>query len=253
MNEAWGRLEVAVQHKGIQVRTIGPHDGPELVVHPNLRKEVGVGKWVKHRAVLVVEHRQNALLTPAGNGGEGRSHEASSADAGPPTAYFDALIACQLEALDLEAGGRERRHVPPSPRRITHLTARCAQKNHAPHGPLQLDSAAYSLEKPSAKAERCTVECVSRRWRLLSFGFAAALVAAGGACAALVGGVTGEVLTIVLISAGLCCALLLIFLEIGLDEERELARDDERRRTRKRSVLPPKLPPHRARWPRRPG
>ena len=94
---------------------------------------------------------------------------------------------------------------------------------------------------------------MSKRGRVLSFGFAAALVLAGGACAALVGGVTGEVLTIVLISAGLCGGLLLIFLEIGLDEERELARDDERRRTRKRSVLGPEAPPHRPRWPRRPG
>ncbi len=95
---------------------------------------------------------------------------------------------------------------------------------------------------------------MSKRGRVLSFGFAAALVVAGGACAALVGGVTGEVLTIVLISAGLCGGLLLIFLEIGLDEERQLAQDDEQRRTRKRSsVRPPKVPPHRSRWPRRPG
>ncbi len=95
---------------------------------------------------------------------------------------------------------------------------------------------------------------MSTRWRVLSFGLAAVLVLAGGACAALVSGVTGEVLTIVLISAGLCGGLLLIFLEIGLDEERERERDEEqRRRTPKRSVLAPKLPPHRARWPRRPG
>jgi hypothetical protein len=94
---------------------------------------------------------------------------------------------------------------------------------------------------------------VSTRGRVLSFGFAAALVLAGGACAALVGGVTGEVLTVVLISAGLGGGLLLIFLEVGLDEERELARDDERRSTRKRSVLGRKAPAHRPRWPRRPG
>jgi hypothetical protein len=28
MDEVRGRLEVAVQHKGIEVRTVGPHDGP---------------------------------------------------------------------------------------------------------------------------------------------------------------------------------------------------------------------------------
>jgi hypothetical protein len=94
---------------------------------------------------------------------------------------------------------------------------------------------------------------VSPRGRILSFGSAAALVIAGGACAALVSGVTGEVLTIVLIAAGLGGALLLIFLEVGLDEERELAREAERKRTRQRSALKSKTPSPRPRWPRRPG
>jgi hypothetical protein len=40
-----------VQHKGIEVRTIGPYDGSQLVVYANLRKEVGVGKWLEHGAV----------------------------------------------------------------------------------------------------------------------------------------------------------------------------------------------------------
>lgn len=78
---------------------------------------------------LVVEHGQDALLTPVGHGGEGRAHEAPPADSGPPTAYFDAGIVRQLEALYLEAGRCERRHVPPSPRRITDLTARCVREN----------------------------------------------------------------------------------------------------------------------------
>ncbi|HEV3034030.1 MAG TPA: hypothetical protein VGX72_04495 [Solirubrobacteraceae bacterium] len=94
---------------------------------------------------------------------------------------------------------------------------------------------------------------MSTRARILSFGSAAMLVVAGGACAALVSGVTGEVLTIVLIAAGLGGALLLIFLEIGLDEERELAREAERKRTRQRSALQSKTPSPRPRWPRRPG
>jgi len=51
MNEARGRLEVAVQHEGVEVRAVGPHDGPQLVVYANLRKEVGVGKWLEHGAV----------------------------------------------------------------------------------------------------------------------------------------------------------------------------------------------------------
>jgi hypothetical protein len=94
---------------------------------------------------------------------------------------------------------------------------------------------------------------VSKRGRVLSFGFAAALVVAGGLCAAFVGGVTGEVLTVVLIAAGLGGALLLIFLEIGFDEERELARDEERRSTPTRPVLGRKASSQRSRWPRRPG
>jgi hypothetical protein len=51
MNEARGRLKIAVQDKGIEVRAVGPHDGPEFVVHANLRKEVGVGKRLEHGAV----------------------------------------------------------------------------------------------------------------------------------------------------------------------------------------------------------
>jgi hypothetical protein len=50
MNEARGRLEVAVQHEGIEIRTVGPYDGSQLVVHANLRKEVGIGKWLEHGA-----------------------------------------------------------------------------------------------------------------------------------------------------------------------------------------------------------
>jgi hypothetical protein len=93
---------------------------------------------------------------------------------------------------------------------------------------------------------------VSPRARILAFGSAAALVVAGGACAALVGGLTGEVLTIVLISAGLGGGLLLVFLEIGLGEERDLARDEERRRLRERRALDADRRPRPTRWPRRP-
>ena len=72
---------------------------------------------------------------------------------------------------------------------------------------------------------------------MAAFSLAAALVLAGAACAALVGGVAGEVLTIVLISAGFAGALLLVFLEIGLGEERENAREEQRRRRRARRAL----------------
>lgn len=70
--------------------------------------------------------------------------------------------------------------------------------------------------------------------RLVMFGLAATLVLAGAVCAILVGEVTGEVLTIVLMSAGLTGGLLLVFFEIGVSEERELAREEERRHERER-------------------
>jgi hypothetical protein len=88
--------------------------------------------------------------------------------------------------------------------------------------------------------------------RIVAFGSAAALVVAGGGCAALVGGVTGEVLTIVLMSAGLAGGLLLVFLEIGLGEERDLARDEERRRKRDKRIVEARRRPWLRPWRRRP-
>jgi hypothetical protein len=79
------------------------------------------------------------------------------------------------------------------------------------------------------------------------------MVILGGACAALVGGLTGEVLTIVLISGGLAGGLLLIFLDIGLSEERDLEREAERRRKREMRALDLRRRPRLPRRPRRPG
>jgi hypothetical protein len=94
---------------------------------------------------------------------------------------------------------------------------------------------------------------VGHRLRIAAFGSAAALVVAGGACAALVDGVTGEVLTIVLMSAGFAGGLLLVFLEIGLGEERDLARDEERRRGRENRADDARRRPWLRQRPRRPG
>jgi hypothetical protein len=93
---------------------------------------------------------------------------------------------------------------------------------------------------------------VAPRSRILAFGSAAALVLAGGVCAVLVGGLTGQVLTIVLLSAGLGGAVLLVFLEVGLSEDRERARDEERRRKRRMLLFNPRRRPLRRR-PRRPN
>jgi len=61
---------------------------------------------------------------------------------------------------------------------------------------------------------------------------------------------TGEVLAIALITLGLGAVVLLMFLEVGLSEEREVAKEEKRRLQRatdgERRI-------RRRRWPRRPG
>jgi hypothetical protein len=91
---------------------------------------------------------------------------------------------------------------------------------------------------------------VAPRQRVLAFGSATALVVAGSICALLVGGLTGEVLAIALITLGLGAAVLLLFLEVGLSEEREVAREERRRRQRATDAERRRRP---HRWPRRPG
>lgn len=91
------------------------------------------------------------------------------------------------------------------------------------------------------------------RTRVAAFSSAGALVLAGALCAALVGGLAGELLALVLISAGLGGALLLVFLEIGLGEERDLEREAEQRRKRERRRLLDRRRQSAPRWPRRPG
>ncbi|HEY6778547.1 MAG TPA: hypothetical protein VI122_18715 [Thermoleophilaceae bacterium] len=92
------------------------------------------------------------------------------------------------------------------------------------------------------------------RWRALAFGSAAALVAAGALCAVVIGGLTGQVLAITLITVGLGGALLLLFLEVGLSEDRARAREaEERRRMRAAKRVDPGRRVRLPRRPRRPG
>ena len=67
------------------------------------------------------------------------------------------------------------------------------------------------------------------RTRVLAFGSAGALVVAGAICAAVVPGLIGQLLTIVLMSLGFGGAVLLVFLEVGLSEDRERAREERER------------------------
>jgi hypothetical protein len=73
---------------------------------------------------------------------------------------------------------------------------------------------------------------VVRRRRILAFGAAAILTVAGFLSAAL-GGLAGQIAGIALISLGLGGALLLVFYEVGLSEDRDRA-DEEKRRRRRR-------------------
>jgi hypothetical protein len=71
---------------------------------------------------------------------------------------------------------------------------------------------------------------VSRRVRIVAFGSAGLLVVIGALCAAVIGGGTGEALALVLVGLGLVGATSLVFLEVGLSEDRE--RDRAGRRAR---------------------
>jgi hypothetical protein len=93
---------------------------------------------------------------------------------------------------------------------------------------------------------------VAPRTRIYAFGSAAALVVAGALCAVFVNGLTGQLLTIALLLAGFGGALLLIFLEVGLSEDRDRAREEERQRKPPAPSGSPRRRPSAPRWPRRP-
>jgi hypothetical protein len=72
---------------------------------------------------------------------------------------------------------------------------------------------------------------VTPRSRSASFGAAAALVVAGVLCALLLDGTAAGVLSILLIGIGLVLAVALVFLAIGLSEDRARAEEERRRRS----------------------
>ena len=71
---------------------------------------------------------------------------------------------------------------------------------------------------------------MTKRSRIVAFGSTGLLLVAGALCAAAVGGETGEVLAMVLIGLGLVAATSLVFLEVGLSEDRERARERKAQR-----------------------
>jgi hypothetical protein len=67
-----------------------------------------------------------------------------------------------------------------------------------------------------------------RRRRILAYGGAALLTAAGFGSAAL-GGLAGQIVGIALVSAGLGGALIFGFYEVGASEDRDRAEEEARR------------------------
>jgi hypothetical protein len=68
---------------------------------------------------------------------------------------------------------------------------------------------------------------VTRRARIALYGSTALLIVAGVVCAAAFGGGTIQFVGFLLIGAGLIIAMGLVFLEVGLSEDRERARERE--------------------------
>ena len=80
---------------------------------------------------------------------------------------------------------------------------------------------------------------MTRRGRVLSFGAAAAAMVAGVIAGAIVGGITGEAIALAFVSVGAIAVVSLIFLEVGLSEDRE--REREAREARRAPRRPPSL------------
>ena len=81
---------------------------------------------------------------------------------------------------------------------------------------------------------------MSTRSRIVGFGGAGVLVVAGIAAAILVGGGTGQVLALVLISLGFVLATSLTFFEVGASEDRDLERSAEREREQREQRARPR-------------
>jgi hypothetical protein len=77
---------------------------------------------------------------------------------------------------------------------------------------------------------------MTRRQRTVAYGSAAAAIVVGAVCAIVIAGVTGEIVGWTLITLGLGAIVLLVFYEIGLSEDRELAKEEADRRRQRRSI-----------------
>jgi hypothetical protein len=94
---------------------------------------------------------------------------------------------------------------------------------------------------------------MSRRERLLAYGFCGVLALAGVLVLALISGIGAEATGAGLIGVAGVLAVGLVFYEVGLSEDRERAREEEARLRRERPQRASAPRPRRPRWPRRPG
>lgn len=83
---------------------------------------------------------------------------------------------------------------------------------------------------------------MTKRSRIISFGAAGLLVLAGIGGALVFAGTLGQVLALVFISLGCVLATALVFLEVGLSEDREREQEAARRRAKPRSLRPRRPP-----------
>lgn len=79
---------------------------------------------------------------------------------------------------------------------------------------------------------------MSKRSRIRGYGIGGLFVVAGVLVAVFVAGSTGQVLAFVLMALGFVLATSLVFYEVGLSEDRELAREERLRTTRRRGRRP---------------
>jgi hypothetical protein len=85
---------------------------------------------------------------------------------------------------------------------------------------------------------------MAQRTRIAAYGSAVALIVLGVPCGLLIiGGKAGDVVAASLVTLGLGAILLLVFLEIGLSEDRDRAKEEEQRREdeAKRAPRPPRI------------
>ena len=83
---------------------------------------------------------------------------------------------------------------------------------------------------------------VSRPQRIFAYGSAGLLVLAGAVCTALVVTEVGEIVAFVLVGLGLVALTGLVFLEVGLSEDRERERERREAERLKRADRPRRLP-----------